>query len=71
MIDFTKKERLSIAERYKTYTCCDCRVKRSSSLIYPGTRICWFCYNEKYKFTKEQYIAMKKLNDELNKILNF
>lgn len=70
-MEFIKKERKSIAERYNVYTCNNCKVQRSSDFIYPATRICYSCHTKKFKFTKEELIRMRKLSDELNEIMDF
>ncbi len=36
--------RKTIQERYKFYTCLECKRKRASSLIVPRTRYCPDCY---------------------------
>ncbi len=62
---------MTINERYKVYTCSLCKVKRDSIFIETYTRICRKCYKLNNTLSKESLEKIKKLNEELNKILGF
>lgn len=58
-----------IWERYKVYTCSECRQQMSSMLIKPYTRICYDCwYKYENPYTPEEMKKIRKFVKSLQSI---